>query len=61
MFSHLFVKRGIKQRKTHPHLFNATFTQLQHGQVVVGLSVVIIKGQSQFETLVGQCQVSDAL
>lgn len=47
--------------ETCPHLFNASFTQLQHRQVVVSLCVVVIEGQSQFETLVGQRQVSDAL
>lgn len=38
-----------------------TFAQLQHSEVVVGLSMVIIKSQSQFKTLVGQCQVPYAL
>lgn len=39
------------------HLLNATFAQLQHGQVVVSLSMVVIKCQRKFETLVGQCQI----
>lgn len=43
------------------HLLNTTFAQLQHSQIIVGLSMVIIKSQSQFETLVGQCQVPNAL
>ena len=38
-----------------------TFAQLQHSQVVVGLGMVIIKSQSQFERLIGQCQVPYAL
>lgn len=43
------------------HLLNATFPQLQHGQVVVSFSMVIIKSQGKFETLIGQCQVCYAL
>lgn len=39
------------------HLLNATFAQLQHGQVVVSLSMVVIKRQRKFETLIGQRQV----
>lgn len=43
------------------HLLSVTFPQLQHGQVVVSFSVVIIKSQGKFETLIGQCQVRYAL
>lgn len=43
------------------HLLNATFAQLQHGQVVVSLSMVVIKRQRKFETLIGQRQVCDTL
>lgn len=62
MMSLLFVKeRHQNEEKTRPHLLNASFAQLQHRQVVVSLRMVIIEGQGQFETLVGQRQVSDAL
>lgn len=39
------------------HLLNATFAQLQHGQVVVSFGVVVIKSQRKFETLIGQRHV----
>lgn len=62
MTSLLFVKeRHQNAEETRPHLLDASFTQLQHRQVVVSLRVVVIEGQSQFEALVGQRQVSDAL
>lgn len=43
------------------HLLNAPFAQLQHGQVVVSFSVVVVKSQGKFEALVGQRQVCYAL
>lgn len=43
------------------HLFDMTFAQLQYSQIIIGLSVVIIESQSQFETLICQGQVPYAL
>lgn len=43
------------------HLLDTSFAQLQHCQVVVGFSVVIIETQSQFKTLIRQRQVPYAL
>lgn len=52
---------SLKKSEMCLHLLNATFPKLQHGQVVVSFSMVIIKGQGKFETLIGQCQVCYAL
>lgn len=57
----LSLQVGKKKSKMCFHLLNATFAQLQHGQVVVSFSVVVIKRQRKFETLIGQRQVCYAL
>ena len=42
-------------------LLNVTFFQLQHSEVVVSLSMIIIGSQSQTETLVCQSKVTNTL
>lgn len=59
--THFIFASGKKKSKMCFHLLNATFAQLQHGQVVVSFSVVVIKRQRKFETLIGQRQVCYAL
>ena len=49
------------QRCQSAHLFDTTLAQLKHSQVVVGLGVVVVEGQRQFEALIGQGQVRYAL
>lgn len=51
----------MTQSEINLHLLNAPFPQLQHGQVVVSFSMVIIKSQGKFEALIGQRQVCYAL